>query len=515
MRTPHLLLVAVAATLLAAPPAQAAEDAATLCATPRLAVQTWIDHLQPETLRPGLARLCFDWSAGPEAPAERTRVARELLGVLDGQGKYVVYSGIPAAADYADPDSKLSRYTLFPSLPEVFVERGDDGLWRVSAQTVLKAGDLFEATYRIPLERIAQDLPSGLREPVAGIALWKWLALVLLILGAAIAGRLFEIVFAGGLRRVIRRWFETWDAEFEKRLMRRLNVLLAAGLVGILLPNLALPVRLNLVLFVAVKLTASIAAVLIGMGVVDLVFDAWQRVAKGTETRMDDQLIPLLRRAADVLVWVVGGLFVLQNLDVDVGSLLAGLGLGGLAFALAAKDTLANVFGSLTIFGDRPFQIGDWVVIDGVEGTVEQVGFRSTRVRTFYNSVVSLPNSVVANATIDNMGQRQYRRFKVNLSLTYDTGADKIEAFVGAVRAAILANPRTRKDSFEVHWNAMTASSLDVLVYMFFEVDTWTEELMGRQELMTAWMRAAEDLGVRFAFPTQTLHVVQEGAASP
>ncbi|MCP4873780.1 MAG: mechanosensitive ion channel family protein [Proteobacteria bacterium] len=507
MRTLPLILSFVL-LLVAAAPASAADDAASLCSSPRLAVQTWIDHLQPDTERLNLARLCFDWSRGPEAASDRTQVARDLLSVLDGQGRYVSYAQIPASADWSDPDSGLGRYTLFPTLPEVYVDVGSDGLWRVSSATVASTPRLFKATYRIPLERVAQKLPPSFREPVAGVAAWKWLTLVLLILFAAVLGKIFEFVFINGLRKLIRKFFDSWNAEFERSLMRRLNLLVSAGIVAIMLPNLGLPVRLNLVLFVAVKLTASVAAVLIGMSLVDLIFDAWARVSQETETKMDDQLIPLLRRAADVLVWVVGGLFVLQNLDVDVGSLLAGLGLGGLAFALAAKDTISNIFGSLTIFGDRPFQIGDWVVVDGVEGTVERVGFRSTRVRTFYDSLVSIPNSVVANATVDNMGQRRARRFKILLSLTYDATPAQIEAFVGGVRASIVANPKMR-DAAEVHWNNMSASSLDILVYCFFEVDTWTAELEGRQELMTEWFRLAKETGVEFAFPTQTLHLVQ------
>jgi len=501
-----LLSVAVLALLVAPLPAHAAEDVATLCATPRLAVQTWIDNLQPATNRPGLARLCFDWSRGPSTVEDRTRSARDLLAVLDGQGKYVSYAQIPIDGGWTDPDTGLARYTLFPTLPEVYVEADKDGFWRVSSSTVANTPRLFKATYRIPLERVAQDLPATFREPVAGVAVWKWLSLVLLILGALVIGRISEFLLVAALRKGISKFFESWNEVFEKTLMRRVNWLLSAGIVAVLLPNLALPVRLNAVLFLVMKLIASLAAVLIGMSLVDLVFDAWGRVSEKTETKMDDQLIPLLRRAADVLVWVIGGLFILQNLNVDVGSLIAGLGLGGLAFALAAKDTIANIFGSLTIFGDRPFQIGDWVLIGGTEGTVERVGFRSTRVRTFYDSLVSIPNSAVANATIDNMGQRRYRRFKIILSLTYDATPDQIEAFVGGIKGTIEAHPKTR-DYSEVHWNSMGASSLDILVYAFFEVTSWTDELRGRQELMSEWMRVASDAGVEFAFPTQTVHL--------
>lgn len=487
-------------------PAAAAEDAETLCATPRRAVQTWIDNLQPDNLRPSLATMCFDWSGGPGSMQDRQNTAEELLAVLDGTGRFVAYDAIPADPEYTDEISGLARYTLFSSLPEVYVERGD-GTWQLSATTVASTGELFRATYRIPLQRLAQRLPAPFRKPVLGVKTWQWLALVLLFFGSALLGRIVGFVMVGIQRKAISKFFEDWDKDFEKTVTRRAGLLIAAGAASLMLPNIGLPVRFNQFLFVIIKLFASVAAVLIGLAIVALVFDAWSRVAASTETKMDDQVIPLLRRAAEVLVFVMGGLFVLQNLDIDVGSLLAGLGLGGLAFALAAKDTLANVFGSLTIFSDRPFQIGDWVVIGEVEGTVEQVGFRSTRVRTFYNSLVSLPNQAVANGTVDNMGQRRYRRFKILLSLTYDTTPEQIKEFVGGVRASIEASPRTRKDYFEVHWNSMGASSLDILVYAFFEVDTWTEELEGRHELMAEWMHLAKRIGVEFAFPTQTVHL--------
>jgi MscS family membrane protein len=331
--------------------------------------------------------------------------------------------------------------------------------------------------------------------------------LVLLVLIAAVVGKLLEIVLVGGLRRLIRRFFNAWDETFEKKVMKRVNLLFAAGLVGVLLPNIGLPVRFNLVLFVLVKLTVSVAAILIVSGILDLVFDAWSKVAAQTETKMDDQLIPLLRRAAKVLIFAIGGLFVLQNLDVDVGSLIAGLGLGGLAFALAAKDTLANLFGSFTIFADRPFQIGDSVSISGVEGSIEEVGFRSTRIRTFYGSLVTLPNSKVADALIDNLGKRVTRRIKTALSLTYATTPAQMQAFVEGVRASILASPWTKKDSFEVHFADMGASSLDVMVVCYSDSPGYRDYLEAKHHLMLEWMRLAEDLGVGFAFPTQTLHV--------
>ncbi len=214
-----------------------------------------------------------------------------------------------------------------------------------------------------------------------------------------------------------------------------------------------------------------------------------------------------MRKTLKVFVVALGFIFVLQNMDVDVGSLIAGASLGGLAFTLAAKDTVANLFGSVSIFADRPFQVGDWVVIEGAEGIVEEVGMRSTRLRTFYGSLVTMPNSKIANATVDNYGMRVYRRTVATLDVTYDTTPEAMEAFCDGIRAILQANPKVRKDYYEVHFTAFAASSLQVMVYFFFKVSSWSEELRERHHVFLEILRLAKGINVEFAFPTQTLHV--------
>ncbi len=510
MRTTSLL-VPLLFTLLV--PSLSAAQAAEPCDTPRTAVANFLDNLQPDLFRPEIAIACFDFSGGPDGIEDRTRVARDLMAVLDGQGKYVVYADVPGNEDYTDPGTGLARVTLFPSLPNVRLERIDGG-WKVSASTVAAVPKLYERTYRVPIQRWAQRLPPSLTRPVLGVAAWKLFGLLLLIVLSTLGGSTFRFVLGRFLRNTAQRFFASWAPDYERAILRWSARLVAAGLAALLLPNLVLPVRLNQFLFFVFQLAACVSGVLIVHSIVDFVADALARRAEATEGTMDDALVPLVRRMTKLVVDVAGALFVLQNLDVDIGSLLATLGLGGLAFALAAKESLSNLFGFLTIVADRPFQIGDWVVVGDVEGTIEEVGFRSTRVRTFYDSVVTLPNSKVADSTIDNMGQRNYRRFKVSLSLTYGASPDQIEAFVQGVRDSIEQSPYTRKDSSEVHFHTMADSSLDVLVYCFFEVDGWTDELRGRQGLMLTWMRLAEQVGVDFAYPTQTLHVESLPATS-
>ena len=195
------------------------------------------------------------------------------------------------------------------------------------------------------------------------------------------------------------------------------------------------------------------------------------------------------------------------------------MGSGGLAFAFAAKDTVENFFGSIAVIADRPFEVGDWVVIDDTEGTVESLGLRSTRIRTFYNSQITVPNAELVRARVDNYGRRNIRRYKTMLNLAYNTPPARIEAFCEGVRELIRQHPYTHKESYHVWLNQFGAHSLDVLVYMFFQTPDWATELRERHRLMLDVLRLGDRLGVEFAYPTQTLHLRRAGqdvaAASP
>jgi len=230
---------------------------------------------------------------------------------------------------------------------------------------------------------------------------------------------------------------------------------------------------------------------------------AW---ASGTDSKLDDQAIPLIRQAIQVVLLVIGGLYIADAAGIDVWQLAAGVGIGGLAFALAAQDTVANVFGSINIFVDRPFQIGDWVQIGKVEGVVEEVGFRSTRVRTFYNSLVTIPNSQITNANVDNLGVRPRRRIKMTLGLTYNTPVDKVQAYVEGIRAILAAHPYVQR-TYEVQFYNLGASSLEILVYYHVVTPGWHEELNTRSQNLMEFMRLADQLGVQFAFPSTSVYV--------
>lgn len=235
--------------------------------------------------------------------------------------------------------------------------------------------------------------------------------------------------------------------------------------------------------------------------------------AAKTESTYDDQLVPFATKSLKVIVVILGVLIALQSFGLNVMSILAGLGLGGLALALAAQDTAANLFGSITILFDHPFKIGDWVKIKDIEGTVEDIGFRSTRIRTFYNSVITIPNAMMAKETIDNMGVRPARRIRQVLGLTYETPPEKIEEFCEQVRYLICNHPKVDPETVTVRFNNYNASSLDVLVNFHLQVLTGPEEFEHQQAIFIEILKIASQIKVDFAYPTQT--VFYKNAESP
>ncbi|MDO9213212.1 MAG: mechanosensitive ion channel family protein [Methylococcales bacterium] len=222
---------------------------------------------------------------------------------------------------------------------------------------------------------------------------------------------------------------------------------------------------------------------------------------------IDSQLIRLVLRLITFIVAIAILIAGADRIGLPAYSVLAGLGVGGLAVALAAQQTIANLIGSLIIMIEKPFKVGDSIKLKDTEGVVENVGFRSTRIRTLHNSLVTIPSSQIVSSTIDNMALRDYRQIQVTLNLTYDTPIEKIKAFVEGVKHILESHPDTRKDNIQVFFYQFGAHSLDILVDFFVKVPAKMDELNERQRIFLDILRLAEDMKVEFAFPTQTLYI--------
>lgn len=483
------------------------------CRTPREALYTVLYWLQPERIDRQKAAACLDRTglASPEEDAAKRVVALKLQ--LDQSGAWVRWEDIPDDADHRDTTGE-NRFRVYPDKVKDLELVRVRGRWLVSPPSLAAVAHLVpEPTSDTKSASdaepgLAESMPDWLRGDVFGVEAWQLLLLALLVIVGIILRKLVIHIIVTWVRRVTKRLAFGWIDQVASRADKPVGTLVVAAVLAVGVPVIGLPAQLEFILQLATRSLAAYSVVWLCYRLVDVVSDVMEERAARTTSKLDDQLVPIIRKSLKVFFIVVGAIFILQNLDVDVGSLLAGLGLGGLAFALAAKDTVANFFGSVMIFVDKPFQIGDWIKMPGdIEGTVEEVGFRTSRIRTFYNSVITVPNANVTNTPIDNLGARRYRRYRTTLGLTYDTPPEKIEAFCEGLRATILAMPGTRKDYFMVEFQDFGSSSLDILLYCFFEVPDWQAELRTRTHLNLSILRLARSLGVSFAFPTQTLHL--------
>ena len=353
-----------------------------------------------------------------------------------------------------------------------------------------------------------------LKESDLWIANWKWILIV--------ATTVFSTVLASVIRKILTRLIlainnRTQNNFVQDTLNLRIENILAwiivTGVWMAILDILALAPKFEKYVGLGIEIFQAYLFIRLAYKLADAVGAFMQRAADKTETTLDDQLVPLARKALKVMVVVVGTLTILQGFGFHVVSLLAGLGLGGLALALAAQDTAANVFGSITIFLDQPFQVGDFIRIGDTEGLVEEIGFRSTRIRTPYTSLVTLPNSFVAKEKIDNLGVRAAFRTRWTLGATYDTSPEKLSGFVDTIQYSLHQHPKILKDDIRVYFNNLGDFSLQILVQFFIAPTTPKDELAIQQEVLFEIVKIAEKLGVNFAFPTQTIQLQSPNGA--
>ena len=236
------------------------------------------------------------------------------------------------------------------------------------------------------------------------------------------------------------------------------------------------------------------------------VLDHFQEIGHARQMSIA-HFMPLIKRTLAVFVIIFGVLMVVKSLGVDVGAVLAGLGIGGLAFAFAAQDTIANLFGSFVVVMDQPFKVGETVKIGAQTGTVEDIGLRSTRIRLIDRSLVVMPNKMVAAEAVVNLSHFTARRVEQTLALTYDTKPEQMEAILGDLRQLILSEQEVDASSVVVFFTQLGASSLDILVAYVATSPDNLAHLKLRERLNLAFLRAVTARGLAFAFPTRTVQL--------
>jgi MscS family membrane protein len=406
---------------------------------------------------------------------------------------------------------------------EIIVEEMPNGEWKFSSETVAAVDEIWDMVEAwpvlgelqaeggvqenlLPWEILKNQFPE---EPwhreFLGLGLWQIAAFLTLVVVAWITGFLMRLF----VRKLVRaKLHDRLESMTDKTLMnggRGISLLVNTFLIASGLPYLGLPIFLENFLLWIVLVVNAIAWVLVGFAVWDVITAIIALKSGGVSQTSENLILPVVSRFGQVIIVVVAALYFFTELGYNVAGIIAGLGVGGVVVALAAKDSVENMFGSITVLLEKPFMIGDWINIDGIDGTVEDISIRSTRIRTFADSLITIPNNHFISKPIENFGRRRYRRINTTLGIAYDTPPDTILEFTRQIRQMLLDHPHAWNEKRFVYFNDFGDSTLNVMLYCFVKAPNWQLELEYRDDILNRIVRIAHNLGVEFAFPTRTL----------
>jgi MscS family membrane protein len=389
------------------------------------------------------------------------------------------------------------------------------GSYRLTARAVPQAGAAMDSApvevrvYCALLTFGLDRLPFLERNKLFDIPLWQFAASLIYIFLAFYVSKILDF-----LTRVwLKKWAEKTATKFDDLLLDVLNgpvkiiafiIFLRIGLEVFIWPALV-----QSILTKGFTIVVAWTLTYMALKFIDLVMGYWRQRAKPEADRtFDEQLFPVIRKSLKVFTVVVGVLVTLDNIGVNITAAIASLSIGGLAIGLAAQDTLANLFGAVAVFVDKPFRIGDRIQLDSVDGTVEAIGMRSTRVRNLDGYLVTIPNKTMGNATITNITRRPTIKTTINFGLTYETTTAQLKRAVQILEEIYRGHPETH--DLIISFNNFADSSLNIMVVHWWKGTDGRACLMGLHELNFKVKERFEAEHLDFAFPSHTVYLKQE-----
>ncbi|MDP2088811.1 MAG: mechanosensitive ion channel family protein [Flavobacteriaceae bacterium] len=477
---------------------------------PKATITTHLKFLNEDNYHPEKSARAF---AGiPTNQAKQYAI--KLKMILKGKGLKVDYDKIPTDPNFVDTTAvnKPNKYVLFPKqLPQVYLVKSGNS-WYFSDETVSEIENLYDEVYPWHSQWIHTLIPQEGKNKFLNIELRQLFSIVIIAVSFLILYFIFRIILTFILRKIQLMIFHRTDQNIKialKQFARPIVILILINLIGKIIPSLLFHVDVNYFLILAINIVSTIFWVYVFLNLVKVLMIFYEDYTSSTPSKLDDQLVPVLRNFLKGIVIFIGFLKLLTDFGLDPTTVIAGASIGGIAIAFASQDTVKNLIGTFMIFLDKPFHIGDWIEAAEVEGTVEEVGFRSTKIRAFDTSIFQIPNSKLAEIVVNNKGLRLFRRYKTELGIRYDTPPELIEAFVKGVRQLVILHPDTHSEQYNVEFTGFGTSSLLILLNVYFKQLDWNVEQSSRHRLHIAILKLAHELGVEFAFPATTVYIEQ------
>jgi MscS family membrane protein len=450
-------------------------------------------------------------AVAPDRRAARGRaLARQLKSALDRTVWVDVDALSTEPAGEAD-DGLPANQDRFATIEtakgpvDLLVQRPPGGdRWLIAPSTVARIPALYAEFGESPF---AERLPDVLTENrLLEVALWQWIGLVALLFVTALVALAATRLVVRSVRVAIRRSATGWDETLAELGVGPLRLTIGVLIFSAAAPALALAVPVYKVVSALEKAVTIFAFTWVVVRVVDVVARAQAQRLAARGRAAATALVPMARRTAKVAIVLVAAVAALQNFGFDVTGIVAGLGIGGLAVALAAQKTVENLFGGFSLAVDQPVRVGDFCRFGDQVGTVEDVGLRSTRIRTLDRTVVTVPNAAFATMQLENFAVRDRIWLSTTIGLRYETTPDQLRWVLVEVKKLLLAHPKIHPDPARVRFAGFGASSLDLEIFAYVLTGDINEFLAVREDVFLRVMDVVAASGTGFAFPSQTIY---------
>jgi MscS family membrane protein len=390
----------------------------------------------------------------------------------------------------------------------VRINGGDAGkIWLFSAETMSKVPDLYD---NLRAHRIEKDLPEGLVENlILGMPLWQWLALLLALPVAAAIGWL-AVILLNVPRRLWLRFKKRPELLSYRHVSLPLVVFLGAIAHRAVVGYLALPLLPRLYYYRTIRVLVILGFFWFVLRATGVILERLRALAINAGRTGTGTLVVLGERLLKALILIIAVLAILGVLGFNLTTVLAGLGIGGIAIAFAAQKTLENLFGGVSVLADEVIRVGDFCRFGDKTGTVEDISLRSTRIRTLDRTQLSIPNGALAVMNIENYTRRDKILFNPTLTIRYDTSPDQLRFLLAELRRMLYAHPKVENGTARIRFAAFDSSSLNLEVFSYVVTSDYTEFTAIREDLLLRMMEIVGKSGTGFAFPTSTLYLARE-----
>lgn len=454
---------------------------------------------------------------GARRAREGAELARQLKRALDGRGFIERWSLSADRAGTLDdglpPDRERvgSLRTDDGRLDIVLIRlAGDPGegpVWKFSAATL---GHAQEVASGLTSNRLETMMPERLTAKVFDVALWQWIALAALAVASALASWLAVRGLRLALRLLLRSERHAHWRLLTDRAAAPLQLLLGILIFGFAVAALGVSIFARQYLGQVLGFLTVGALTWIAVRVTELGTEALTRRLAVRGRLGAVSMMPLLRRASTAVLVVLGVITALGALSVNVTPALAALGVGGLAVALAAQKTIENLFGGVTLVTDQPVRVGDFCRFGDRVGTIEDIGMRSTRVRTLERTVVTVPNAEFAGLHIENFSARDRYWFHPTIGVRYETSPDQIRLLLVEIRSMLYAHPRVSPSPARIRFVGFGESSLNLDIFAYVTAADFDEFLEVQEDLLLRIMAIVDTAGTAIAFPSRTMYIATD-----